>query len=382
MLISEAVSNAAALTGQVVDTAVLVRWLSELDGRLAFEFYRAEAWTPYDPVADLGAEMLVPFPWDGLYVHHLEAMTYFTDGEYDRYENARAMSEKTLGDFRRFMQRTQAVPCRPGFPTDRRGGIGVTVIPPTPDSPFFWLSAYALAVKHGFVGTEEDWLSSIVRGPRGPGGRPNLLDNWCFVGGAAVNQRGETFYEDDGYTVDRWIADITGGDAGGAGSVEVDGDGLIISQGAGDYSATSICQILENPGALAGRTVTVSVLCQTNVGESGFVLLANTQPYAMAFADVQGRDALITLTVPLPDELWDLAVYFYGAVTSGQWNHGILRAVKLEVGEGQTLAEFSDGEWVLSDAPPNYGMEKLKCQLSQADGDDDYANKTITFEGG
>ena len=244
------------------------------------------------------------------------------------------------------------------------------------------LRAYARAVKHGFVGTEEEWLNSIVRGPRGPGGRPNLLDNWCFVGGAAVNQRGEMLYEDDGYTVDRWIADITGSDAGGAGSVEVDGDGLIISQGAGDYSATSICQILENPGALAGRTVTVSVLCRTNVGESGFVLLANTQPYAMAFADAQGRDALITLTVPLPEELLDLAVYFYGAVTSGQWNHGILRAVKLEVGEGQTLAEFSDGEWVLSDAPPNYGMEKLKCQLSQADGDDDYANKTITFEGG
>ncbi|MBO7670126.1 MAG: hypothetical protein J6S60_06005 [Oscillospiraceae bacterium] len=164
MLISEAISNVTALTGQVVENSTLVRWLSEIDGKLAFEFYRADAWTPYDPTADLGAELLVPFPWDGLYVHHLEAMTYFTNGEYDRYENARAMCEKKLDEFRHFMQRTQSIPCRPGFPTDKNGGTGVTVIPPRPDGPFFWLSAYALAVKHGFVGTEEEWLAA-VQGP-------------------------------------------------------------------------------------------------------------------------------------------------------------------------------------------------------------------------
>ena len=161
MLISEALSGAAALTGQTIDTETAVRWLSEADGRLAFEFYRVGAWTPYDPEHDLGSELLVPFPWDGFYVHHLEAMTYFTDGEYDRYENARIMAETVLGDFRRFLQRTQASPGRPGFPTDRTGGGAVTVIPPREDSPFFWLSAYALAVKHGFSGTETQWLASL-----------------------------------------------------------------------------------------------------------------------------------------------------------------------------------------------------------------------------
>ena len=89
MLISEALSAAAALTGQTVDAATAVRWLSEADGRLAFELYRTDAWTPYDPEDDLGSELLVPVPWDGFYVHHLEAMTYFSVGEYDRYENAR-----------------------------------------------------------------------------------------------------------------------------------------------------------------------------------------------------------------------------------------------------------------------------------------------------
>lgn len=161
MLITEALSAAAALTGQTPDTATAVRWLSEADGRLAFELYRADAWTPYDPTDDLGSELLVPFPWDGFYVHHLEAMTYFTNGEYDRCENARIMSESVLGDFRRFLQRTRSVPGRPGFPTDKSGGSGVTVIPARDGGPFFWLSAYALAVKHGYKGTEEEWLRSL-----------------------------------------------------------------------------------------------------------------------------------------------------------------------------------------------------------------------------
>lgn len=169
MLISEAISAAAALTGQVVSNATLVRWLSELDGRLAFEFYRADAWTPYDPTDDLSCELLVPFPWDGMYVHHLAAQTYFTNGEYDRYENERVMSEKTLADFRSFMQRTQSRLCGCGFPTDKTGGSYVTVIPEQTESVWFWISAYSLAVKHGFSGTEEEWLESLV-GPQGEQG--------------------------------------------------------------------------------------------------------------------------------------------------------------------------------------------------------------------
>lgn len=159
MLISEAISAAAALTGQVVSNATLVRWLSELDGRLAFEFYRVDAWTPYDPTDDLSCELLVPFPWDGMYVHHLAAQTYFTNGEYDRYENERVMSEKTLADFRSFMQRTQSRLCGCGFPTEKSGGSGVIVIPGDEcHGPWFWLSAYALAVKHGYKGTEDEWV--------------------------------------------------------------------------------------------------------------------------------------------------------------------------------------------------------------------------------
>ncbi len=124
MTISDAMANAQALTGQVVDQATLVRWLSELDGQLALTFYRTPEWAPYDPVDDLTKTLLVPYPWDGLYVNHLAAMTYFANGEYDRYEPERVMSENTQKEYRAFMQRTQARPCRPGFPlpTNEQGG--------------------------------------------------------------------------------------------------------------------------------------------------------------------------------------------------------------------------------------------------------------------
>ena len=35
------------------------------------------------------------------------------------------------------------------------------MIPPRTESPWFWLSAYALAVRHGYDGTEGEWLGSL-----------------------------------------------------------------------------------------------------------------------------------------------------------------------------------------------------------------------------
>ena len=205
MLISEAITYCEYMTGQVVASEQLVRWLSELDGRLAFEFYRTGEWAPYDPTDDTGAELLVPFPWDGLYVHHLAAKTYFSNGEYDRYENERVMSEQTLADFRSFMQRTQAALCGCGFPTDKNGGTYVTVIPEQASSLWFWIDAYSLAVKHGFSGTEEEWLASLV-GPKGDDGERGADGSSFTIKGlyatyAALVSAHPTGSEGDAYAV-------------------------------------------------------------------------------------------------------------------------------------------------------------------------------------
>ena len=112
MTINEAIAGAQALTGQVVSTAMQVRWLSELDGRMALELGLADSWTPYDAANDGGKTLLAPHPWDGLYVHHLEAMTYYSAGEYDRCANARTMAARAERDWRAFLRRRGEAPYR------------------------------------------------------------------------------------------------------------------------------------------------------------------------------------------------------------------------------------------------------------------------------
>lgn len=115
MTIADAIANATAMTGRVVDDATMLRWLSELDGIIAYDVFGADAWEPYT-AEDMSAELACAYPWDGFYVHYLEAMTYYTDGEFDRYENAKAMFEKKYWDFRHYLRRThpELRPCCKG----------------------------------------------------------------------------------------------------------------------------------------------------------------------------------------------------------------------------------------------------------------------------
>lgn len=169
MLIYEAIAKVKTLTGAVLPDAVYIRWLSELDGQLAVEFYGADAWSPYDPVEDLGAELLIPFPWDGwCYVPYLEAQTYHSNGEYDRYENARTQMDDGISDFRKFMRRIYFPINRDMLVTNR---LDETCLQ-TGHIKWFYLSAFSLAVKHGFRGTEAEWLESLgaIPGPTGPQG--------------------------------------------------------------------------------------------------------------------------------------------------------------------------------------------------------------------
>lgn len=162
---NEAIAHAQALTGQTIEETTLLRWLSELDGQLAFDLYRAETWMPYTE-EDRGSALLVPFPWDSLYPHYLEAMIYYTNGEYDRYTNAWAMYEQKLGEFRRFVERTRTR-CGKITIAQGPGGSGITTV--SGSDAWRLVSAYGIALMHGYTGTEEEWLESLV-GPAGESG--------------------------------------------------------------------------------------------------------------------------------------------------------------------------------------------------------------------
>ena len=172
MKIREAISQVRELSGNAVADSMLVRWLSELDGRLMLDFYKGDGWASYALPQDEEHELLVPFPWDQMYVHYLEAMVYYSNGEFERYRNSYEMYNKKELDYRQWYARNQlpitleALVSRPcSIVTQGRG-----------TKPFWYLSAYAVAVKHGFQGTELEWLESLV-GPRGEKG-----DNVLWLG--------------------------------------------------------------------------------------------------------------------------------------------------------------------------------------------------------
>lgn len=112
MTIQDAIAKAAALTGlgDNVGATEAVRWLSEYDGKLAREFFKVCEWSEYDAESDQDKTLLIPHPWDGLYIHLLEAMAYYSTGEYQRSENARAQEAQKSAEFKAWIMRTYGRP--------------------------------------------------------------------------------------------------------------------------------------------------------------------------------------------------------------------------------------------------------------------------------
>ena len=168
MTISEAISQTRKLSGNAVDDDTMCRWLSELDGRLMLDFYKGREWMAYALPQDADHELLVPFPWDELYVHYLEAMVYYSNGEFERYRNSYEMYNKKELDFRQWYARTH-VP----ITLDMLQKRDCTVVMEPQDQrcsrPFWYLSAYGIAVRHGYQGSVDEWLAELV-GPPGPKG--------------------------------------------------------------------------------------------------------------------------------------------------------------------------------------------------------------------
>lgn len=130
-------------------------WLNEAEGLVQTEvlLLAPEEIIVYSWEKDRETELLVKPPHDKLYWAYLTALIDFANGEYLKYQNTVEMFNSHFGEYMRWY----ASRYRPadGKPTE----LG------------YYLTAYGIAVKHGFVGTEEEWLVSLV-GPRGPQGEP------------------------------------------------------------------------------------------------------------------------------------------------------------------------------------------------------------------
>lgn len=203
--------------------------------------------------------------------------------------------------------------------------------------------------------------------------RPNILDNWYFVGGGSqqgggkfpINQRGSASYATGTqvYCIDRWKAD-TGQPA--AFSVSLASDGLsLVRSGSATYP--SFQQVVENASRFAGQKVTISALIKQTGAMPGNISLKNSAdgsgsaflqtPISGSYSDW----TLISATGTVPSDTTNLRFFIYVG-TSGSYSYTLkVAAVKIELGSTQTLAHQENGVWVLNEIP-NYQQELAKCQ--------------------
>ena len=245
----------------------------------------------------------------------------------------------------------------------------------------------------------------------------NLLDNWYFVGGGSQQQGGGQFpinqragylvvpqnnyqykdldfqdvgYPDTYYTVDHWsgtplasnayfkIGDtmyvIAGGsDLGtvvpgynaantysidrwvksGNGQVVLRTNGIELLGSSGSYSG--LLQRMESvlADAIVGQNVTCSILV-------GRELLSGTIPFSTSgtYREIISTSTLAVQIVNMQETLGPP----YIEIVSKSDENDAIAAIKLELGDTQTLARQVNGTWVLNDPPPNFQQELAKCQ--------------------
>ena len=134
---------------------LMLQFLNECEGKLQTEFLHiADVDCQRYTEDDMEMDLIVGPPHDKLYYAYLCAMIDFTNGEYAKYNNSIIVANAFMAEWAAWFNRTHE--------RDGRQYLGV------------FLSAYGIAVKHGYAGTEEEWLASLEgpAGPQGPQGKP------------------------------------------------------------------------------------------------------------------------------------------------------------------------------------------------------------------
>lgn len=147
-----------------------VMWLNNLEGRIWTEvLLQSTVDMPhYTWEENQNTELTVHPPYDNIYHFWLEAQIDYYNGEYNKYQNSMVMFNNAWGELVRWFVDTYDPaqgydPVKPECCScDRRP---------------YYLSAYGLALKNGFVGTEQEWLESL-KGMQGEKGDPFTYEDF------------------------------------------------------------------------------------------------------------------------------------------------------------------------------------------------------------
>lgn len=130
----------------------LTSWINEIEGIVHTDVMLLciEDYKPYIYSNDESTELLVKEPHSKIYYTYLSAMVDFANGEYEKYQNTMQLFNKFFGEYMRW--------------------YAVHIKPANKEAAFkgYYISAYSIAVNHGFEGTEEEWLKAL-KGEKGDG---------------------------------------------------------------------------------------------------------------------------------------------------------------------------------------------------------------------
>ncbi len=123
MTAGEAIAQARALRpGCGIAEDRMKEWLRRQDGEIRARMIEPGAVEGYETAgADLlweeggladSAELLAPFPFDGMYPHYLCAMADAALGENERYAGAMARCNAVLGEFAVWLRQNHRPPAR------------------------------------------------------------------------------------------------------------------------------------------------------------------------------------------------------------------------------------------------------------------------------
>ena len=114
MTLMEALHRIDTIKPNSFNQAEKIKWLATLDGIIKTEIIDTHkggediAFTPYSEDTDLTTSLLVPAPYDEIYLFWLESKIDYWTGEIGKYNNSISMFNEEYSNFAKYYTQTKA----------------------------------------------------------------------------------------------------------------------------------------------------------------------------------------------------------------------------------------------------------------------------------
>lgn len=112
MTIIEAINRVDAVKPNGYSQLEKIKWLSTLDGIVKAEIIDTHegaegvTFNGYEEETLITTQLLIPAPYDDIYIHYLEMKIDYANGEYGKYNNSTAIYNASYAAFERYYNRS------------------------------------------------------------------------------------------------------------------------------------------------------------------------------------------------------------------------------------------------------------------------------------